>query len=252
MYVVCKHHDYRFFHDYLTALQPYLPHTVIDSVDTLDMNHVYIFVLSIPDQFVSYPNIMYLNTEQLTQPRWFHQVCSYLQRGIRVLDYDLYQSRMTGSSLHRYLPYPYEPDLTELVRTTPNVYDVGICSINSERRHAMALALSRRGVHVVDICDWGKERDRRIAQCRILLNVHYAENYQIFEHVRCDRWIMAGMHIVTEPSLSDPLLDIRSFMTIVAYDNMVEKIIELLTREQKRVDINSVIKKRHECLNLIF
>jgi len=247
MYVVCTFHDYRFFYDYLAALHPYLQHTVIPNVTKIDPDETYLFVLSIPEEFLACPNVMYLNTEQLSQPRWYTQVQSYLERGIRVLDYDLFQSQITDSLLHQYLPYPYESHLTELVRTTPKVHDVAICSINSDRRHAMAVALHQRGVDVVDIHDWGESRDRRIAQCRILLNVHYTEQYQIFEHVRCDRWIMAGMRIVTEPSLSDPLLDVAPFMTIVAYEKMADTVVRLLSssnEEEKKLD--ALRQARHE------
>lgn len=250
IYVICKPRDHPFFKDYLDSMQPYLPHEVIPSVDTLSDAHTYLFVLSIPDVFLSCTNIMYLNTEQLTKPIWRKQVQSYLDKGIRVLDYDLFQSRMLSSPLHHYLPCVYEPRLTELIKRTVPTYDIAFCSINSERRARMAHALAERGVRVMNIFKWGEERDVLIAQCRMLINVHYDEQYNIFEHLRCDRWVMAGLHVVSEPSLSDAMLDLADRITIVPYDRMVDTIVALLSSTPYHtVHHTDLIQARHQtCL----
>ena len=248
MYVVCQPHDYKFFKEYLELIHFYLPHEVIPKIDTLDPNHVYMFVLAIPDQFITCKNIIYLNTEQLTNPKWYNQIKSYLEKGIPVIDYDLYQSQLFSSPYHHYFPYNYEPHLTILVKNTIPTYDVGMCSVNSVRRLKIANELSALGVNVMNINLWGDVRDQWISRCKILLNIHYDENYKIFEHLRCDRWIVAGLHIVTEPSVSDHLLDLSEYITIVPYEEMVDKVVSLLLVSKKpREFVDSyIIENRHK------
>jgi hypothetical protein len=229
IYIICAPNDYQYIEDFLVSLQPYLNHIVLPSVEKIDTNSIYIFTLNIPRQFLTCSNIMYLNTEQTSKPNIKLQIQSYLQHRINVLDYDLFQSQSFQSLFHHYVPCTYEPTLRTLLETNTKRFDVGICAIRgSVRRNMIYQALQSKGVRVIDINAWGDKRDTLIAQCKILLNIHYTEEYQIFEHLRCDRWIMAGLNVVSEPSSSDSLLDIAPSMTIVPYEKLVDTICNML------------------------
>ena len=43
-----------------------------------------------------------------------------------------------------------------------------------------------------------KERDAKIASARVLLNWHENEDWTVYEELRCERWRVAGMPIITE------------------------------------------------------
>ena len=46
--------------------------------------------------------------------------------------------------------------------------------------------------------------------------------------MRCDRWVLSGLLVVSENSLSDELLDLKDCLIIEPYDNLVDKIIDVI------------------------
>ena len=83
------------------------------------------------------------------------------------------------------------------------VYDVGFSGMTSRRRQSILEGIRSAGLSVLDAQEWGVERDKKLALCRVMLNVHYADDYKIFEQARCDVWLRAGVPVVSETSLDD-------------------------------------------------
>lgn len=201
----------------------------------IDNDHgIYIFFQLIPKYLIkanNFKNIYIINTEQLSTAGWLSIIQKYLKLGLTIFDYDLYQSKMTLSDRHIYLPYLYDDreGLMTLIQNTTKIYDVAICCINnSPRRQKIYDKLKEKNINVINVKGWKMARDKQLAQTKILLNIHYHENYKIFEHMRCDRWILSGLLVVSETSLSDPSLDIKDHVIIEPYSNLVDKVIDIL------------------------
>jgi hypothetical protein len=95
-------------------------------------------------------------------------------------------------------------ELRRLRRDTPVEYDYVCVGTASPHRTAVAAAVAATGARVLNLeAVRGPERDRAIASARALLNVHYSQDYRVFESVRCVRWLRAGMRVVTEPCEDD-------------------------------------------------
>ena len=78
-------------------------------------------------------------------------------------------------------------------------YDFALVGCTSPRRRSIVAKLHSAGLTTVVIqASFGDARDRQIANARALLNLHYAEDYWVYEAVRCNRWIAAGLAVVTE------------------------------------------------------
>ena len=73
-----------------------------------------------------------------------------------------------------------------------------------------------------------------MASAKILLNLHFNEDYHIFEHLRCDRWVLAGMIVMTEPSQSDSLLDLKDLLVIESYTKIPNLITTILRNYPER------------------
>jgi len=99
-------------------------------------------------------------------------------------------------------PTIYVNRLKAMRASTP-VYDIGFCGTSSSRRQVILQGLRDAGLSVLSVTDFGEERDRKLAMCRVLLNVHFADDYRIFEQARCDAWLRAGVPVVSETSLDD-------------------------------------------------
>lgn len=252
--IVCKKDIYKFFEDYVDGILYDRKFKIIlyDNVSDISMNmtintsNLFIFCQLIPDQFLVKPikyRLCLLNMEQLTIPHWTdsdgisRNMRSYIKNiselGIPIIDYDYYQRLMLKPKINLYAPYQIhskENDhLSNLVRTSPKIYDVGICYLSySERRKAIFDELKQNRINIIDIQGWKDQRDELIAQCKILINIHFTADHKIFEHLRCDRWVFAGQIIVSEISLSDELLDIKNLIHFAKYNRLVHKVISVL------------------------
>lgn len=95
--------------------------------------------------------------------------------------------------------------LRELLASSPKDFDYAVLGSSSPHRSAVIHEMRVRGKRVVEINrSVGRARDEQIARARVLLNVHFNADYQVFESVRCGRWLAAGMRVETEPCANDP------------------------------------------------
>lgn len=242
IWFVCNPSILNYFSDYIESVRNSVENTrILDVSDATMLNStdIYIFCQSIPAQIIAFRdrlNLVLLNTEQLPAKNIVGVNIEYIENlsnyNIPIIDYDKFQCSLTKSKLHMYLPYQWystEQDyLTSIVQQTPPQYDVAVCGEMSKRRHLIISELERRGISVLNVKGWNSIRDERIAQARILLNIHYADSYVIFEHLRCDRWALAGMIVVSEQSLSDDILDIKPLLILSSYDKLADTVSHVL------------------------
>lgn len=104
---------------------------------------------------------------------------------------------------------PFAP-LQRLVRHYWNArkrHDVCFVGTLSDRRLAMNEAVGRP---LTKITLFGDQRDMAIAECRVMLNTHYEDDYMIFESLRV-AWVLAmGVLVVSETSESERLTALTS------------------------------------------
>jgi len=241
--VIGSRTNYRYFAEYcdpmIAALKARLVLYEAEEEETMMMElgkeeeeTRFIFIQRLPSDRVleSLPlhHVLMLNTEQLFPgSQNVVEVEKAAEKGIVVLDYDQWQSRLVVP--HVYLPSLEDGSTTrEMWQTIPKTYDVAICTNNSVDRHKIVDRLCSLGIQVRDVYGFGEERDRMIAEARVLLNVRKHRNYCTFEHMRCTRWIMAGMPVVSESGESDTELDLLDFITSVPYDGIVEAVQKIL------------------------
>jgi hypothetical protein len=249
IYIVSLRGKYIYFQDYCESLMANqnIQLLLYDNMEniSLNTNDMYIFCQIIPECYLKSQlryKLCLLNTEQLSANIWECEgiampkiVQNILNLNIPVIDYDLYQSRIFGlNSNYHYIPYQYYSQeneyLSELVQNMPKIYDVAFCSVGaSKRRTPIYTELIKRGLKVIDVTGWKNERDAKIAHAKILINIHYNDDFLIFEHMRCDRWILAGQIVVSEISLSDDILDFKDLVEFSKFDDIVDKICNIVT-----------------------
>jgi hypothetical protein len=105
-------------------------------------------------------------------------------------------------------------------------YDIVFCGELSEYRDIILRQLEERGKTVKRIDGiYTEERDRLIGKAKLLINIHYNENYRIFESIRCEPWIASGMKVLSETSMDDSPRCI-----CVPYEELVDKACELTSQ----------------------
>ena len=188
--------------------------------------------------------ISLINLEPLNLEKRIKQIKSiYSSYNIKVYDYSLSNIEIlmeNGITNIEYLPYFNTENetkyLTNLYNNTEKIYDFGILTgcgapnnlINElgPKRKKLVEYLLTLGFKVNIIKAWGEERDKQLAKCNIILNIHgqllennYWYDSNIFEHLRCDRLLNSGFKILSEKShnLDNKFIQKYPNLTIINY-----------------------------------
>jgi hypothetical protein len=208
-----KEEDYPFYKEYLESISDGDEVRRWSDGSTFEGNVYYICIGRVPyEKIDSSCKIGFINTEQLSDPAKLEEYNRTVKDNIEIFDYSEDNIRISGKGV--YLPYKENTKETEKLKsfmTVPKEYDVAIvlcnfkkhpCPHASKRRIDATNTLISSGVSVNIIEGWDDPRDREIGKCRILMNIHFSETYNIYEAIRCERWRFAGMPIISETSSS--------------------------------------------------
>jgi len=102
--------------------------------------------------------------------------------------------------------------------TCPKVYDIGFNGTMCLRRKTILDELATQ-FSVLISTNWGDTRDMELAQCRVLVNIHFDTDYMIFESARCEPWLSVGMPVISELSIEN---DERCILT--TYDGFLKTV----------------------------
>lgn len=150
--------------------------------------------------------VVFVNTEQLTAPRNMAEFQHFTRRAdIQTFDYSKANIRLSGLAQHFFFPLLENAAETQrlraLIQSSKVTHDVAVVGTPTTRRFGVLEELYKSGLDVVFIQGFGESRDRRVAECKVLLNLHAFAEFLLYEPLRCDRWVYAGMTVVTEPCL---------------------------------------------------
>jgi beta-1,4-mannosyl-glycoprotein beta-1,4-N-acetylglucosaminyltransferase len=161
--------------------------------------------------------IALFNSEPLNLIHRLDNIKKYLDnnKGIKIYDYSLSNIKILNQNGYNntyhlnYVIYKEEDDfLKNTNKTTTKIYDFGIIShenpVYVKRRLDVANFLISNNYSVNVIQGWKENRDKELAKCSVILNIHGSNNGEIsmiFEHIRCDRLLSAGFKVLSEESL---------------------------------------------------
>ena len=241
-HLVCLKTSISFFAEYLLSFKPYIDFDfiILPNVQAIDnynyinsRYHVYYFCSGMSN-FILKKDIrkVLINTEQLTRPEYKDSCVNYLKSKCPIYDYSPENNSIMKNKL-TYFPYQYYDEevnkLKDLINNEEKKYDIAFCGLPSVRRTDIINKLIEKGITVNGISSlWGVQRDKAIASCKILLNIHCNETYNVYETIRCDRWVFAGLPIISEDSIASDKLDVNNVIIFTKYDKLVDTVIEAL------------------------
>ena len=224
-----------FLSDYLNSLSTLydLKYTTVIKGTDYDYYDELIYVHEIHDKTIlgKFKEIGYFNTEPLNINIRLQNVQNVqnVPENIKIYDYSLGNIKIMKEHHMKneliYLPYTLNPPENKMLKSLKlkykKTYDFGIiCSgscylynnkkiLNPPRRRTIVENLITKGFTVNIISGFGKSRDIELAKCKTILNIHgqfinenvnVDEPAKIFEHIRCNRLLDAGYHILSEDS----------------------------------------------------
>jgi hypothetical protein len=250
----------KFFIEYMSTFEEYT-HVTKSSLRSYDLSNCTDIIAVqrgtwLPDNaFKPHIRIAVLNTEQLCDSDVIDRVCSELSQveqrcGYKpdVYDYSQINCEILRKRGYNAVYYPYkttdaEKEYLSSLAVKEKVYDVGFVGSLNARRRKIIDELTARGVRVCIVeYIYGQERDETISKCKLILNIHWESHYNIFETIRCKRWLDSGYTIITEDSvdtIESPNLHSYS------YDSLVEGVISKL---ESCSYVSKIIGYIHNCI----
>jgi hypothetical protein len=221
------------------------------TTDIFILTQMWLDLNSLSTEIVQSGRMIYLNVEMLSEIKRMEQVISLIKSGIRVADYSLSnltflkvyieENKIPANASTIYLPYQYNlRDQIQIENIDGNyTYDVGIinalpkqdASVNSSltyRRTRLWDKLQATGWKCINILGWGAARDELLKRCKVIINVHHFECFNIFEQIRCDRLIFAKKIIVSDKSMFIENYDLLGNVLWEDYDNIIPRTKEVL------------------------
>lgn len=277
----CIKKTYRYFKEYIESIKKnsdIITYFDINSkIDIIDDNHTNVFVAFIPNNidFVNKNNnpvnIIFFNTEQITRIEIENNIIENMQKLIGLKDkyHNLNVSIMDYSNQNiniliknnifldlnidiHWVPYQYrESENKKLKFFSNNIkYDIAHCGEKSTYRNDI-LTNIKNNVKIINIVGWDDNRDKQIGNSLILINIHYNKSYNIYESIRCDRWLFSGKLILSETSINDYLLDVKDCIILCEYNNLVNMTNNILNnyKEYETKYITNNKRKLFELIN---
>lgn len=175
------------------------------------------------------------NTEQLTRPKIIEKILYYKNNFdiFEIWDYSVANIKILNSfgvENTKHVPFRLWPEYREeLLAYSKNdcEFDVGFCGhVGSRYRKKLLNKIKESGLSLDLIRKvYGQKRDIRLSKCKIILNIHFNKEYNIFEQYRCFGWLEIGKTIISENSLDNDSRCIN-----VNYEKILPTIFEVLNR----------------------
>jgi len=238
------HEDY--FLDYINSIIVNYPNDIRyineNSYFTILPTDIIIFIQNIPIHFdvkELHCKIYLLNTEQLSSINQCKKI-NNISNEIEIIDYSLanidylYKERLvSNTNIGKNLYYlPYMVNRNEIFNY-PKIKDIAIIGWwDLPYRMNILSEISQLGLDFNEIEGFSNKRDEELFQYKILVNVHFNEEYKIFEQMRCNRCIMNRMIVISEKSY-DVYYELRPYMIECEYSEIAEKTKDVLENYER-------------------
>jgi len=249
----------KYFVEYMNTFDTHIP-VLKSQIDNYDLNNCDELIAVqkgtwLPDiVFKSNCKVFIANTEQLCDEKVQERVKSELLEvenkcgyKIKVYDYSIENCKILNNMGFETIYYPYisrnsEIEYLSTLLNSEKIYDIGFVGCINERRKTILDKLSSNGVKVGVIELFGNERDIELSRCKYILNIHWADHFNIFESIRCNRWLQAGFKVISEDSID---VAMNSNLYIFRYNELVDNILVLNNEYNLIMDFMNYIK---DCL----
>jgi hypothetical protein len=227
-----------------------------DDIQIDDQHEIVIFLQVIPnkDNQIIFKNkklvnVFICNTEQLsryTDAFTFNIIPFY--EYIRTNNYNVYfgiidYSRQNLEIIKKnkiisecgiesyYIPYQYNKNEVNFLKSNQTgEKKIFMCGCKSDRRTRVLDILLNEGLKVDRLIGFGRERDIKMMKYKIMLNLSMHDDFNIYEHIRCDRLIFSGMVIVSDHKIGfdDGTLDVCDLVIWSSVENLSDTICNVM------------------------
>ena len=235
IFFYCNKEIYHYFCEYIESLESKLNIIkIIDNPSVIKkrfdkhklnrLNNKYLFAnwnYDFLDKIVNYDNIYIINFEQISRKEIYNKIESLSNR-FKIINYSISNNKFKNS-----IHIPYQVNNLEIYNfeKIKNICFIG--DLNSN--HRKNILNNKRLINKIDIIGrYGKNRDQLLFKYKILLNLHYDNNYNVLEELRINRCIFNKMIVISENSIDQNKYILKNNMIFSSYDKIIDTVIDVL------------------------
>ena len=240
---------------------------------------------NIPEHIANSNKITFLNVEMLSESTRMQRIINIIDKtNFKIADYSIENIKLLLFFCHKnninitnkviYLPYQFNLKENQNLSNLNDEYDYDIGIINAipEKNDTVNKELDYRRENIwndlqkfnsilhnkykiINIKGWGEERDKIISRCKIILNIHHFECYNIHESIRCDRLVFAKKILISDFSYFTADLDLSEYFKPEKYEDIIKTTFDYLgnfdtiNNNFKKLDMGEIISKRKNILS---
>jgi hypothetical protein len=230
--ILCQNDDLKFVIEYLNSIKVYFNYDLvlfkkkkIKKIKTLNEKYDgIIFIKEFVDIFDSQDKkkIFLINMEQMTREFWRNKVLE----NDNLIDYSM--GNISLLNRENIIYFPYGVNKNEFFDIKKEFDICMITNSQSNKRNKIFNEIKNRGGNIDLISLFGEERDKIVFKYKILINIHFDDDFQVYESLRCDRCIFNKMIVITETSLDDNTILLKDKLVICNYEDIVDKAFEII------------------------
>ena len=268
LFFYCQANLYVYFEDYINSLlvnidqktevRLYTRPISTDFFKILknDTRDKHIFLQKVPSEAykkINKSSIYLLSTEQLSRSGCFDYVCR--RNDDNIIDYSEENIKYYGDRKNVY-HIPYQINKQEIYNYKKEK-NVAMVANNSPRRWQIYNEILKKNININNVKGWLKERDEKLFIHKILVNIHINEKHcKIMEQMRINRCIFNKIIVITEDSIYQDDLELKSYMLICKFNKIsgfVENVINNYTEYHNKIfddfDLEKINRKFLKKLN---
>lgn len=152
----------------------------------------------------------------------------YYNHGIKCIDYSKGNIDEMRKFNNKILYLPYLINRNEILNYK-KINDIAFIGdfFNSPRRISIINDLKLQNININQIYGFDKIRDDSLFTHKILLNIHFDDDYKIFEQMRCNRCILNKMIVITEKN-NDIDYELKQYIIECDYESLLSTTIDVL------------------------
>jgi hypothetical protein len=259
IYILCDKNIFNIFQDYYLSISQYLNNKLIlyTSFNEIEIylnneNNILLFLRILPFNILEKINnykskIYFINTEQTTVQKRIEFIKEYFKYNIKILDYSKENLYILNNKYKYkntlYLPYIYNP---KEIYNLEKIKDVCIIAPNGYRKNIINIIKKDYNIDVDIINGWNEERDLKLFQYKILINISAYRDYKIFELIRCYRCLFNKMIIISDEKYNKNLIDYNEhilFTNKYNIPNLLNDVLNNYNTYYQKLNIDNVNKK---------
>ena len=194
-------------------------------------NKKYVFWLRLPKNLKisdTTNNIYLFNTEQMCKKyeKWAEQI-NKTPKQIKIIDFSIENLKYFNNYSTYFLPYQVNYNEIFNLNKTKNICIISDNNISKRRKYILD-KLAEKNINVDIISGFGKERDLKLFNYKIILNIGWSECAKIFESMRCDRCTFNKIIVISDTKNDQYNYHLKDFIIFEEYEKIPNRVINVL------------------------